>query len=721
MPWKKTITEAKPMSWKDSITSEPEDTSYMESAARGAAQGASLNSQDEASGVLDALTKGTFLEKQSAPIRAMGATAMAPALIADKLQKLLSKEISVDDLSNEYYKGRDESRAANLEAQQDNPMTYGGTELLGGFATPGFGAAKALGAATKTKKIVEALKTGAVAGATGNVATNIGQVDELKNIDPTQLAIDTAIGGGVGAGLGGLFGTIGMLGSVAKNSDDVQDMSKVFKKSKDGVDLVTVEGRKKMNDDLVDLGAKLEDEVFAGAEKIKTEYGEKIKTLRIGDKAKFEKEIDDFVTRISEQEAAGKDFNYLEAESKLKDLQNKFDLTNDDIRNVQAKMAESLKAKRDMTSASSYKKSAQRVDKLEMSAEDLELKKAIDANIRQAQDELIEARRAYQDNPMERDSLKLEVRAKEDALRQVRREAKDMGFDAADTKLSTTKDSTVSSILDKSNADVLTQVDPLRTEMTQLQKNRIQIARDIQALLVQKQKSNNPAFSGLVDQVLDLKKVGPKNNLDVVKNVTLRDIQKQAELLNSSEDSPLMKEINDIVRRNMDGAKDLDAGYKKMKEELKILGIDLPDDAAGAVKSEKVADSLASQFKAAGKKELGPVANTLNTIERVIDKPEVSDLMNLGRDIGENFSLSEKVAASKLINPTLRGAAVAGQAVGAITNSKLAKAASKLGNSSLGKKVQDVMSMPEGDVKNRAIFLLNQQGWFRSVSEEDKK
>jgi hypothetical protein len=684
----------------------PDAPTKTESALGGLTQGATLGFGDELAGTLSALLRPIGITNAGGTLDQIGYE---------------SPTLDLDTIKEQYNKTRDAERARFAGQKAENPITFGASELAGGFATPAFGAAKAVGAATKAKGIAQAMKTGAVAGATGNVATNIGEVDELKNIDPTQLATDAAIGGGVGAGLGGLFGTVGMLGSMAKNSDDVQDMSKVFKKSKDGVDLVTVEGRKKMNDDLVDLGAKLEDAVFAGAEKIKTEYGEKIKTLRVGDKAKFEKEIDDFITRISEKEAAGKGFNYVEVETKLKDLQNKFDLTNDDIRNVQAKMADSLKAKRDMTSASSYKKSAQRVDKLEMSAEDLELKKAIDANIRQAQDELIEARRAYQDNPMERASLKLEVRAKEDALRQVRREAKDMGFDTAGNKLGTTKDSTVSSILDKSNTDVLTQVDPLRTEMTQLQKNKIQIARDIQALLVQKQKSNNPAFSKLVDELQGLKATGPSNNLDVIKDVNLREIENQAKLLSSSSDSPLMKEINDIVRRNMGGAKDLDAGYKKMKEELKILGIDLPDDAAGAVKSEKVADSLASQFKAAGKKELGPVANTLNTIERVIDKPEVSDLMNLGRDIGENFSLSEKVAATKMYNPTLRGAVVAGQTVGAVANSKLAKAASKLGNSSLGKKVQDVMSMPEGDVKNRAIFLLGQQGWFRSVSEEDKK
>jgi hypothetical protein len=62
-----------------------------------------------------------------------------------------------------------------------------------------------------------------------------------------------------------------------------------------------------------------------------------------------------------------------------------------------------------------------------------------------------------------------------------------------------------------------------------------------------------------------------------------------------------------------------------------------------------------------------------------------------GKDIAENYNLSRDISQSSLKSIGYRGAAAAGQTVGAVSNSKLAQAASKLGDSKLGMKVKEVI------------------------------
>jgi hypothetical protein len=48
------------------------------------------------------------------------------------------------------------------------------------------------------------------------------------------------------------------------------------------------------------------------------------------------------------------------------------------------------------------------------------------------------------------------------------------------------------------------------------------------------------------------------------------------------------------------------------------------------------------------------------------------------------------------------------------------KLASKLGNSNLGKKITDTLAM-EPTMRDRSLFVLSQQPWFRTLTKDDKK
>lgn len=156
--------------------------SPVESAIRGAAQGATLGFADE-------LTGG-----------------------AEAAGDVLSGKAKIQDLIDKYRQHRDESRANYTAAQQANPNTYLGGELGGGIATafvPGLGGASvgkaaALGAAaglggstgdiTKGEVLEPALKTGGGAllggaiGKAADVAFNPGEYAEtlaLRHLRPT--------------------------------------------------------------------------------------------------------------------------------------------------------------------------------------------------------------------------------------------------------------------------------------------------------------------------------------------------------------------------------------------------------------------------------------------------------------------------------------------------------------------------------------------------------
>lgn len=137
--------------------------SKAESVARGALQGATLGFADEASAGLGAV-----------------------------MQKLATDD--PETLAEIYRRYRNEKRAENDTARQDNPGSYLGGQVIGGLAT-----ALLPGGAPSTA--LRAVGVGAGYGAAG--AAGASEADLTKG-DIKGAAVDTAIGAGAGAVAGGM-------------------------------------------------------------------------------------------------------------------------------------------------------------------------------------------------------------------------------------------------------------------------------------------------------------------------------------------------------------------------------------------------------------------------------------------------------------------------------------------------------------------------------------
>ncbi len=154
-----------------------------ESALGGLTQGATLGFGDELAGTLSALLRPTGITNAGGTLDQIGYE---------------SPTLDLDTIKEQYNKTRDAERDRFAGQKAENPLTFGASELAGGFATPAFGAAKAVGAGTN------ALKSAAAAGAIGNAASTIGTADELENIKARDVGIDALLGGAIGAGAYGV-------------------------------------------------------------------------------------------------------------------------------------------------------------------------------------------------------------------------------------------------------------------------------------------------------------------------------------------------------------------------------------------------------------------------------------------------------------------------------------------------------------------------------------
>lgn len=190
MSWKSTIQtlpegeENKPSqpSWRDSIQTEKEAPSELESATRGAAQGLSLGFADEATGAAEA---------------------------------------ALDWLKNDpkgfmdnYRKHRDESRANYSEAEKANPKSYMGGQIAG-----------AVGSAFVPGMQGATLGKLAALGAAQGLGNSSADITTGNTEDLVQAAKDTGLGAGIGAAAYGVskipFGKI--LNKAADKADDVAE------------------------------------------------------------------------------------------------------------------------------------------------------------------------------------------------------------------------------------------------------------------------------------------------------------------------------------------------------------------------------------------------------------------------------------------------------------------------------------------------------------------
>lgn len=181
-----------------------ESPSVAESAARGAAQGASFGFIDEVTGGAQAFADDIK----------RGISADAPVAKYDNFGRITN----LDEINRggTYEKRRDESRAAYKEAQKANPVAYGAGEIVGGVAS---GIAIPGGSANTLKS---AMKTGAAFGAAQGAGSS--EADSLGGV-----LRDSATGALVGAGGGAVgYGAIKAGGAVADKVRPVIEKGKTY-------------------------------------------------------------------------------------------------------------------------------------------------------------------------------------------------------------------------------------------------------------------------------------------------------------------------------------------------------------------------------------------------------------------------------------------------------------------------------------------------------------
>ena len=140
--------------------------------------------------------------------------------------------------------------------------------------------------------------------------------------------------------------------------------------------------------------------------------------------------------------------------------------------------------------------------------------------------------------------------------------------------------------------------------------------------------------------------------------------------------------------------------------------------------------SLTQKAKLAASNPTNNASNELNDIAKFTGEPEAIDkLRNLGKDMDVNNYIRENsdYDVNKLLKlaPAKSALIKAADAAGGVANKFNANSGvqaaqdfvSKIGDTSvLGKKVSDILNM-EGDARDRALFTLAQQPWFRTVTK----
>lgn len=181
-----------------------EGPGQLESAARGAAQGVTFGLSDEIVG---------------------GVEGAYGALTGD------------ESFSDAYTRSRDESRAANEAAREENPWTYGASEIGSGALTGGWGAARAVGA-KGASSLAARLGRGAAAGAGAGGTAGAGYSEAET---PGGVLKDAATGAGVGGVAGAAAPAVGRVLQRAMNrfggkGTAQRDVQRMFKGQEDNIE-----------------------------------------------------------------------------------------------------------------------------------------------------------------------------------------------------------------------------------------------------------------------------------------------------------------------------------------------------------------------------------------------------------------------------------------------------------------------------------------------------
>lgn len=185
----------------------------IEATARGAAQGATLNTADEITGAIE-------------------------SALTDKT----------------YEQARDESRKAYEAASEENPLAYFAGELGGSLAVPVPGANKILGASKGLDKL---LRTSAIsAGVTGGSALGASTQENMS--DALSEAAGPALGGAIIAPalMAGVPAAAKLGADLSRKIPTTRDLPYVFRKSYENPEFMSLENTKKVNEELRNITEK---------------------------------------------------------------------------------------------------------------------------------------------------------------------------------------------------------------------------------------------------------------------------------------------------------------------------------------------------------------------------------------------------------------------------------------------------------------------------------
>lgn len=262
---------------------ESPDISKTESLLRGAAQGATFGTSDELVGAAETATSvpKRFLESlfptAGATEGSLGYDIENPSGSKEdfyKQQQQATLKLAqgqeevlpqgLEALLSDYRKGRDESRSANVAAQEANPVSYLGGELLGGAATAPFtggaGAVGAIGKVGLTKALPALIKAGVKQGAAAGAGYS---ESDLTEGEVGGLAKDIGLGAGAGGALSAVLPLAGV--GVKKAGGIVADMTpetlkeagKAFKYGTQGIPTTGKKGQEALAEDTLSVANEI--------------------------------------------------------------------------------------------------------------------------------------------------------------------------------------------------------------------------------------------------------------------------------------------------------------------------------------------------------------------------------------------------------------------------------------------------------------------------------
>lgn len=640
-------------------------------------------------------------------------------------KQFTSPTLDPDLLSKVYEQVRDNARK-KLDIQKEaNPNTALASEIVGGVLTPGFGAAsvaKGAAQATKLGKAMGGIGKAATIGATGATISGAGAADELSDITAKTVAEDAAIGGGLGAAVGGAGVLASELVGAVKGTKFAKDMAKTFSKSKAGEDLLSEGVEESLNKDILGKSKAITEKVSDDFDKFKQTYGREVERLFVGKPEAVIKDIQSFADDIAEQQVRSGYVDPRQINKKINELRKNVDLNNEEIaglsdlmtrKGLQARALVNQNQFGNITAGKAVAKSQKEIqdDVVKMKSEKLDL-----------QLQLKELKRVPKE---ERDLL--EQRVLEDKIDALTRNIFDTNDILRNTKFSDKLSKVDTTTTQKASQGIASDASDTVARINELKNASAEANREISNILADTQQGkSNPAISGLLQQ-LDILGGNLNKPMTVkdIKDTSLANIDKYTKDLGRED---LSQKIKDLVFKNTPELQGLDTQYRDELAKLKTLGLATDDSAAGIVKDQRVVAGLGEKLKAAAKEPTKAAANEIENIKSKVS-PEVSKLIDEALNKGESYALTRKIGDAGLTSPSgygLRGAAIAGKfanggskIINVVSDNSLSKAMTKLGDGPLGQRVKQVISMPEGEAKERALFTLSQQGWFRSATNNE--